>query len=90
LGAKFAAGLGRGGAEYVRVGHESFFIHVVSGIPANTFVNLTWFRATIPLREQLGIGLEYDLYTARHEYKSLPRIDSRNPEIRLSFAWQLY
>jgi len=90
LGVKFAAGVGRGGYEYVRAGYESFFIRVVSGIPANTYVDLAWIRAIIPLREGFGIGVDYSLYTSHHKYESLPATYARNPEIRVSMGWQVH
>jgi hypothetical protein len=90
LGFKFAAGFGRDGQEYVRVGHESFFVHVVSGNDVTSYVTVSWLSAAVPIHGPARVGIDYVLYNSRREYADFPRVDARNPELRLSLAYQLY
>ncbi len=46
-------------------------------------------RVDLPLRYNLGLGLEYRLITSDREYRDYPDVHERVPELRLTTTWML-
>lgn len=87
--ARVAASFGRGGWPFLRVSHEQFWIHSVSGNRADHALSATRFRFTAPLRFNVGLGAEYVLLLAERTYKDYPDVSARRPQARVFFTWDL-
>jgi hypothetical protein len=88
LGFRFSTMLRNRGWSYLRIDHNTFYLHIVNGNKANHVVSLTRARLTVPLRGFFGVGGEYDLYLAERNYQDFPDVSQRNPEARLFITWQ--
>jgi hypothetical protein len=85
VGYKFNASIGR----YFSLGHSGAYIYSLNGNAAQHFLNLSYLRATIPIRDYFVFGSEYVLYLADRHYADYPDVHTRNPELRAYVSWVL-
>lgn len=83
-----SAALGAFGRPWLMVRHAQFYIHTVNGNAGRHFLSSTRAQARIPLRDELGLNLEYLLYLAEadYEFEDLADTSSRHPEGRISLS----
>ncbi len=89
FGYKFNASFGRGGREYFSLGHSGAYIYSLSGNDAQHFLNTTYLRASVPIRDYFVFGSEYVVYLADRRYADYPDVNTRNPELRAYVSWIL-
>ncbi|MCP4571417.1 MAG: DUF3943 domain-containing protein [bacterium] len=87
--ARVAASFGREGWHFLRVSHEQFWIHAVSGNRADHHVATTRFRFQAHLRFNVGLGTEYVLLRAERTYADYPDVSVKRPQGRIFFTWAL-
>ena len=85
VGYKFNASFGR----YFSLGHSGAYIYSLNGNAARHFLNLSYLRATVPIRDYFVFGSEYVLYLADRRYADYPDVHTRNPELRAYVSWIL-
>ncbi|MEN8005882.1 MAG: DUF3943 domain-containing protein [Candidatus Krumholzibacteriota bacterium] len=90
-GVDLAARIGRNGWHYLHVGHTHSWIHTVNGNDADHFLGESFVRMELPIRFNLGLGLEYRLINSRRNYhlEGLDDVNERIPELRLATTWLL-
>jgi hypothetical protein len=89
VGYKFNASFGRGGREYFSVGHAGAYIYSINGNDAQHFLNTTYLRASVPIRDYFVFGSEYVVYLADRRYAAYDDVHTRNPELRAYVSWIL-
>jgi len=89
VGYKFNASFGRGGREYLAVGHAGAYIYSLSGNDAQHFLNTTYLRTSIPIRDYFVFGSDYVVYNANRQYADYDDVHTRNPELRAYVSWIL-
>ena len=83
------AKIGRNGWYFLKVRHSQSWIHAFNGNEADHFLTESVVRMDLPLRYNLGLGLEYRLITSDREYRDYPDVHERLPELRLTTTWLL-
>lgn len=89
MGAKFVAAMSRNGREVFTLAHESYYIHSLSGNDMDSYVNFSSVRIFAPVKEWVGIGIDYTLYHAERHYELYPDVSARNPELHAYLAWRI-
>jgi hypothetical protein len=89
LSVDLAAKLGRNGWNYLHAGYSQHWIHAVNGNEADHFLTESVVRLDLPIRFNLGLGLEYRLINSERQYKNYPDVSARLPELRLTTTWLL-
>jgi hypothetical protein len=84
-----AASLGRNGWDFLNVSHSQYWIYTANGNDSEHFVSESVVRADLPLKFNIGLGLEYRLLTSERKYDDFPDVSQRNPELRLTTTWLL-
>jgi len=75
-----AARIGRNGWNYLYVSHTQNWIHAVNGNVADHFLTESVVRLDLPIRFNLGLGLEYRLINSDRQYRDFPDVKERLPE----------
>jgi hypothetical protein len=86
---RFEASLGRGGWRYFELGHDQFFLHSISGNVVDHHLSRTRLSLDVPVKYNVGLGLEYRLTLAERRYRDYPDVSRRNPESRVFLRWIL-
>jgi hypothetical protein len=86
---EFAARFGRNGWDYLHIRHAENWIHAVNGNEADHYLGESSLRINLPIRFNLGLGLEYLLTRNERTYKKYPDVHERIPELRLTTTWLL-
>ena len=89
VSARVAATFGRDNQSYLKVSHEQFWIHAISGNNADHFHSLTRLRFNAPLRLNVGLGAEYLLILSERTYQDYPDVSARLPQTRIFFTWDM-
>ena len=89
VSARVAATFGRDGQSYLKVSHEQFWIHAISGNNADHFHSLTRLRFNAPLRLNVGLGAEYLLILSDRTYQDYDDVSVRLPQARIFFTWDM-
>jgi len=86
---KVRAAVGRRGRDIVTLEHMSYFIRSVNGGTTKSWSTLNRVKVDVPLRQFLATGAEMLFFHSDREYKDLPTVHARNPELRVYLSWQL-
>lgn len=89
MGCKFVAAMSRNGREVFTLVHESYYIHSVSGNDMDSYVNFSTVRVLAPVKDWLGVGIDYTMYHAERHYALYPDVTTRNPELHAYLAWRI-
>ncbi len=84
--------LNRSGYNLLTLGYAGAYTHTMNGAAGNQVIHYVFVEARYPLWETLGVGLDYYLFMRNSFYRDFPNINRRNPELRLSaaFNWRSY
>jgi hypothetical protein len=77
------------GYDFLSLGHAGYWVHSVNGNEADHYTNFTLVRGDVPLRGNLSLAAEYMLYLAERNYKALPDVSARAPELEVFFSFAL-
>jgi len=86
---EFVAKLGRNGWYYLQVSHTQNWIHAVNGNIADHYLGESVVRLDLPIRFNLGLGLEYRLINSERTYRDYADVSERIPELRVTTTWLL-
>jgi hypothetical protein len=89
LSVDLSAKLGRNGWYYLHASHTEHWIHAVNGNEADHYLTESIVRLDLPIRFNLGLGLEYRLINSERTYKQYDDVSERIPELRLTTTWML-
>lgn len=84
---RLAAKFGRDSWDYLRMSHEQFWIHSVSGNEADHHVLVTRLGAAVPVGARFGLGAEFVLRNAERRYVDFEDVSARNPQTRVFSTW---
>ncbi len=86
-----AARISRNGWNYLSVSHTQNWIHAVNGNDADHYLGESVVRLDMPIRFNLGLGIEYRLLQSERTYHAerLDNVSERIPELRLTTTWLL-
>ena len=84
---RFAASFGRGGWEYLRVSHEQFWIHTISGNRSDHYISFTRLRFTAPVKYNIGVMGEYVLNLSERKYQDHDDVSVRDPQVKVALTW---
>ena len=87
--ARFAASFGKRGWEFLEISHHQFWIHSISGNKVDHHVSRTRARLSLPVKYNIGLGLEYRLDLSESDYQDFPDVSKRNPQSRVYLRWIL-
>jgi len=79
----------RDGFRYVHLSHQQNFIRAVNGNNADHFISMTRLKLGLPLYQNIGLGVEYNLVLSERKYELYEDVSTRNPQTRLYIAWAL-
>jgi hypothetical protein len=77
------------GWKFLLVRHSQSWIHTVNGNDSDHFVAESIVRLDLPLKYNVGLGLEYRLINSERMYQEYPDVSQRSPELRLTTTWLL-
>ena len=89
FGVDFAARIGRDGWNYLHVGHSEHWIYTVNGNESHHFMAESFVRLDLPLKYNIGLGLEYRLVNSERMYENYEDVSERDPEFRFTTTWML-
>jgi hypothetical protein len=82
------------GAQFLRnqrnmftINTAGFWVHSVNGTRADHFARVTTVRIDIPIKDYIGVGLDYVLYEVESYYKDYDDVERRTPELKFYLAW---
>ena len=84
---RFAASFGRGRWEYLRVSHEQFWIHSISGNRSDHHISFTRLRFTAPVKYNVGVMGEYVLNLSERKYQDYDDVSVRDPQVKIALTW---
>jgi len=84
-----AAKISRDGWNYLHVGHTTHWIYAVNGNDAHHSLTESYIRLDMPIRFNVGLGIEYRLMNSERNYADYPDVSERLPELRITSTWLL-
>jgi len=89
VGYDLGASLARDGWDFISLRHSQTWIHTVNGTDSDHFISESVVRMDLPVKYNIGLGLEYRLITAERRYADYEDVSRRSPEMRLTTTWLL-
>jgi hypothetical protein len=77
----------RNGRNVFSVGTAGFWVHSVNGTRADHYNRVTDIRVDYPIKEFIGVGMDYVLYEVNSHYQDYPDVNTRAPELKFYLAW---
>ena len=63
--------------------------NTVNGNESQHFMAESFVRLDMPLKYNIGLGLEYRLVNSERMYENYEDVSERDPEVRITTTWML-
>jgi hypothetical protein len=81
--------LRRGAWTWVEAGFSHVWMHSISGNVADHHIMASYLRASLPVKYDLGLGLEFSVVNAERKYRDYEDVSQRNPQMKVYTMWGL-